>query len=72
MLITVANSGCSLSEEEIANVFESFWRGANSEKIRGSGLGLYICQQLMQMMDGAVFAQRREDEMRVTAVFRKV
>lgn len=72
MLITVANSGCSLSEEEIANVFESFWRGANSENIRGSGLGLYICQQLMQMMDGAVFAQRLEDEMRVTAVFRKV
>ena len=71
MLITVANSGCNLSEEEIANIFESFWRGGNSENVKESGLGLYICQHLMQIMDGAIFAQRHEDELRVTAVFRK-
>ena len=46
-LITVKSSGCTLSDTELPHVFDSFWRGANAENIQGSGLGLYICRQLM-------------------------
>lgn len=41
-LITVRNSGCTLPETELPHIFDSFWRGSNSEKSQGSGLGLYI------------------------------
>lgn len=68
-LVTVRNSGCSLKEDELAHIFESFWRGSNVKGKDGSGLGLYICQQLMRKMGGEIYAEIQGNEMCVTAVF---
>ncbi|MBO5165643.1 MAG: HAMP domain-containing histidine kinase [Lachnospiraceae bacterium] len=70
-LITVENSGCSLKEEELPNLFDSFYRGSNSHGIKGNGLGLYICKNLMRKMDGEVFARIHGDKFCVTVVVRK-
>ncbi len=51
ILVTVKNSGCTLSDTELPHIFESFWRGTNAENEKGSGLGLYICRQLMRKMN---------------------
>ncbi len=72
ILITVKNSGCTLNENELSHIFDSFFRGTNAENEKGSGLGLYICRQLMNKMDGEVFAQIEDNCMLVTAVFSKV
>ena len=71
-LITVKTSGCTLSDTELPHIFESFWRGANADNIKGSGLGLYICRQLMHKMGGEIFAEIKDGYMYVTAVFVKV
>lgn len=71
-LITIKNSGCTLSDAELPHIFESFWRGANADNIKGSGLGLYICRQLMHKMGGEIFAEIKDGYMYVTAVFVKV
>ncbi|MBR7163199.1 MAG: HAMP domain-containing histidine kinase, partial [Clostridia bacterium] len=71
VLIGVTNSGCTLPEGEINHIFESFFRGSNADKQKGSGLGLYIARQLMLKMDGETFARITGDEITVTAVFRK-
>ena len=70
-LVLVKNSGCILPERELPHIFESFWRGSNSDNNNGSGLGLYICRQLMHKMDGEIFADIQGDFMCVTTVFRK-
>ena len=70
-LINIENSGCSLKEEELPNLFDSFYRGSNSNGVKGSGLGLYICRTLMRKMDGEIFAQRKEESFTVTIVVRK-
>ena len=70
-LITVRNSGCSLKQEELVNLFDSFYRGSNVGSADGSGLGLYISRQLMQKMDGEVFAEIKEDDFCATVVVRK-
>jgi len=70
-LITVKNSGASISKTELTHIFESFWRGENSENVKGSGLGLYICRQLMNKMNGDIFAEISDGYMFVTAVFTK-
>lgn len=67
--VAVRNSGCTLDKFDLPHVFESFWRGANSENVPGSGLGLYICRQLMHKMDGEIFAEIVGGVMTVTAVF---
>lgn len=70
-LIHVENTGCSLKKEELPNLFDSFYRGSNSHGIKGNGLGLYICKNLMEKMDGEVFAQIKEEAFCVTVVIRK-
>ncbi|MGN0597558.1 MAG: sensor histidine kinase [Ruminiclostridium sp.] len=71
MLITVSNSGCTLPENDLPHIFESFQRGTNAENQKGSGLGLYICRQLMHKMNGEIFAEIKGGFMCVTAVFGK-
>lgn len=72
ILIEMGNSGSSLSESELPHIFESFWRGANVKNQEGSGLGLYICRQLIHKMNGEIYAECRENYMTVTIVFVKV
>ncbi|NBI60127.1 sensor histidine kinase [Lachnospiraceae bacterium] len=69
--IAIMNGGCTLGRDDLPHIFESFWRGANTENIRGSGLGLYICRQLMRKMNGEIFAEIADDIITVTAVFAK-
>lgn len=71
ILITVSNSGCTLTDSDISHIFESFWRGSNAENEKGSGLGLYICRQLMHKMNGEIFAKIEDGFMCVTMVFAK-
>lgn len=71
ILVEVENSGSFLSESELPHIFESFWRGGNVKNQAGSGLGLYICRQLIHKMDGEIFAECRGDLMSVTVVFVK-
>ena len=68
-LVRISNTGCTLSDNELPHIFESFWRGSNVGSTGGSGLGLYICRTLMRRMNGDIFAQTRDGEMTVTAVF---
>ncbi len=72
ILVTVKNSGCTLPDTDLPHIFDSFWRGVNAVNEKGSGLGLYICRQLMRKMNGEVFAEIKNGFMSVTAVFGKV
>ena len=42
--VVIANTGCKLKEEVLPHIFDSFYRGSNSKKQEGSGLGLFICK----------------------------
>lgn len=69
MLLSITNTGCTLSDAELPHLFDSFWRGSNAKKAQGSGLGLYIARQLMCRMHGDIFAQIVEDTITITLVF---
>ncbi|MBO4866204.1 MAG: HAMP domain-containing histidine kinase [Ruminococcus sp.] len=69
-LITVKNTGCTLEAKELPQIFESFHRGSNAEKAKGSGLGLFICRKLMTLMGGEVYADIKDECFLVTLVVR--
>lgn len=71
-LITVTNSGTGLPKEEELHIFESFYRGSNCKNVSGSGLGLYICKELMHKMEGDIFAGSGENEFSVSVVLQKL
>lgn len=67
-LITVINSGCTLEAKELPQIFSSFYRGKNADKISGNGLGLYICKKLMLLMGGETYAEIKDGCFSVTLV----
>ena len=71
-LVSITNTGCSIKEDDLPHIFDSFYRGSNVKNQEGSGLGLYICKQLMMKMDGDIFAKITDDNLfSVTVVIRK-
>lgn len=71
LLISVVNTGIPVKEQEMTHLFDSFFRGSNTDGVQGNGLGLYICRQLMRKMDGDIYVERKEDGMCFTLVFRE-
>lgn len=71
-LISIENTGCTIKQGELNHIFDSFYRGTNSENVKGSGLGLYIARHLMQMMDGEIFAKIENDIFKLVVVLRKL
>lgn len=67
-LITVSNTGCTLEAKELPQIFESFHRGNNADKVQGNGLGLFICKRLMGLMHGEIFADIRDKCFYITLV----
>lgn len=70
-IITIKNSGCTLKENELAHIFDSFYRGSNVGSKSGNGLGLYICRQLTRAMGGDIFANIEDGYMSVSVVCKK-
>lgn len=67
-LITVTNTGCTLEVKELPQIFGSFQRGNNADRIQGNGLGLFICKRLMSLMGGEVYAEIQGDCFSITLV----
>lgn len=70
ILLHIKNTGIPVSENEMAYLFESFFRGSNAQSRQGSGLGLYICREIMQKMGGDIYAARQDFGMEFVLVFR--
>lgn len=52
----VKDTGKGLSEEDREKIFKAFERGKNAEerRVEGAGLGLAICKQLIDLMEGEI------------------
>lgn len=58
--VSVLDSGVGLSPEEIARVFERFYRSERTSKIiSGAGMGLPVCKRLVEAMGGDIWVRQR-------------
>ena len=69
-IVRIFNTGVTIPVIEMSHLFDSFYRGSNVGDKPGNGLGLYICKQIMNKMDGEIFAERTEEGMSFGVVFR--
>ena len=55
-ILRVSDNGWGMEEEELAFAFERHWRGpsASEGSISGTGLGLYICKQIVEGHNGHI------------------
>jgi two-component system sensor histidine kinase MprB len=56
--LTVRDHGPGISAEDLAHVFDRFYRGAEARGRPGSGLGLAIVRQVVSQHGGSVAAER--------------
>ena len=54
----VADTGPGIAEDQIARLFERYWKGRSSPR-GGLGLGLYICKQLVAAHGGDIGVRSR-------------
>ena len=61
--IEITNTGPSISEEDLAQSFERFYRTdpSRSRSTGGTGLGLTIVKQLVELHGGTVVAENASD-----------
>lgn len=52
--LVVADTGPGIDPEDLAHVFDRFWRGPRQEGLPGSGLGLAVVRSLVEAMHGTV------------------
>ncbi|MFZ2148439.1 MAG: ATP-binding protein [Sedimentisphaerales bacterium] len=59
MEVTVSNTGCRLTDEQVSQIFDCFWRHDSSRSDTGThcGLGLALVQRLVRALGGNTFAE---------------
>ena len=58
--VTVTDQGIGIPADDIAAIFERFHRAANASGIPGSGIGLHMVRQIVEMHGGCVTVQSEE------------
>ena len=61
--ISVSDTGKGLNEKELKRIFERFYQGDANRGIAplGFGIGLNLCQSLVHLHHGVIFAENRKD-----------
>jgi len=59
ILITVADTGIGISSDEVKKVFTKFYQAytGDDRKNEGTGLGLFICKQIIEKHNGEIWAE---------------
>ena len=59
IVVAVKDTGCGIPEEKLESIFEMFHQadGSLSRKYQGTGLGLTISRQLVEMMGGGIWVE---------------
>lgn len=57
LYICVKDTGPGIPVEEIPHLFQKFVRLQRDKSIQGTGLGLYLCKQLVEAMGGRIWVE---------------
>jgi len=62
VVLTVADQGIGIPEEDLSGIFERFHRASNARGVSGSGIGLHMVRQIVEMHGGSVSVDSRQGE----------
>ena len=59
-IITIDDNGCGMDETTLKRIFDPFYTRKTS--VKGTGLGLYICQGLLEGLGGRIEVESQPDQ----------
>lgn len=72
-VVTVADTGCGISQEEGKHIFEKFYQGDTSHSSQGNGLGLSLVKRVVDILHGEIRVESRMGEgSRFTVILRRL
>lgn len=54
IVIQVSDTGCGIPENDLPHIFDRFYQGKHNNQSAGSGLGLHLVKEYVQMHNGSV------------------
>jgi two-component system NarL family sensor kinase len=57
--VKILDTGSGINPDEFANLFERFYQGDSNRQAKGTGLGLYLCRQIIEAHRGKIWAENR-------------
>jgi signal transduction histidine kinase len=52
--ITITDVGVGIPPQELAKIFDSFYRGTNGKYFQGTGVGLYVTNKIISLFNGKI------------------
>lgn len=64
VIIEMSDNGIGVDQKSLANIFDTMYRAdpARTKVSQGSGLGLAVCKQIVELHSGSIWARSRPNE----------
>jgi two-component system OmpR family sensor kinase len=60
--VVIEDHGIGIPDTDVQRVFERYYRGSNTSGIAGSGVGLYLVKTIIDLHQGSIMLDSRENE----------
>jgi signal transduction histidine kinase len=57
VIVTITDSGIGIPEKDVEKIFQTFYRSENALSFNGSGVGLSLCEKIINLHSGLLFVK---------------